>query len=137
MKREEVIKFFLEELKKVPNREVCQVATEDQIHRISKELDFEIMDQFLKNENLALKISEVPKEFHFEMVLYFLLMAEHKMSAIDSKVWKEDADTQKFIKNMKDILGLDKSGERRLFVSNKLCFTNLEWFLDYIEELNF
>ncbi len=60
------------------------------------------------------------------------------MSAIDSKVWNlEDADTQKFIKNMKDILGLDKSGERRLFVSNKLCFTNLEWFLDYIEELNF
>ena len=72
LNREEAKKFLLEELKKVPNREVCrQCATVEQLNRIFKEIEFDEMADFLIGDNLELKISEIPEDQKFEAILYF------------------------------------------------------------------
>lgn len=114
MNRKEVIELLLAEFPKVPNREVCQVATENEIERIAEELNFDEVSRFLNNKKtLNLTVAEVPKEMHFEMILYFILMTEYYAEYDEYnkyQIWNyDDADTLKFIQNVGLILGGMKS----------------------------
>lgn len=114
MNREEAKKFLLEELKKVPDRDVCRVATEEQIQRIAAELDFETMIDFLEVEDLELSIAEIPEKLHTEIVLYFCMLTEYEyyVGISDEAVWNaklDDESTYNFITNIKRIFWLSES----------------------------
>ncbi len=132
MNRKEVIKFLLEELKKVPNREVCLVATEEQIERIAEELEFDGVGGFLNTKkSLNLTVAEVPKDLHFEVVLYFILMTEFsEYFPEDSEIWNlDDGDTLKFIDDVKAIPGFDPI--------ESISLAWVEDVLEHIEQMDF
>ncbi len=106
MNREQVLEFLLKELEKVPNRDVCRVATEEQMKRIAAELDFEAILEFLLDEDLKLCISEIPEGFHMEIILYFAMMTEVDESQFpyEGEIWDLfDKATGDFVANVKQI----------------------------------
>ena len=57
-------------------------------------------------------MAEVPKEFHFEMVLYFILMTEVVPEKANFQVWNfGDPDTLQFIQNIAISLGFDEESD--------------------------
>ena len=131
MNRKEVIKLLLAEFPKVPNREVCQVATENEFERIAEELEFEEVGGFLKEGKLNLTVAEVPKEFRFEVVLYFILMTDFsEYYPQDSEIWNlDDGDTLKFIDDVKEILGVDST--------ESISLAWAEDVVEHIEQMDF
>lgn len=111
--REEIIKFLLEELKKVPNREICQVVTAEQMDRIIAELNFEPMLEFLVKDDLEIKSHEIPLELRTEMVLYIcILEEENDRYFYDDEIWDfDDAAVEEFVENTKKLLELGKDLE--------------------------
>ena len=114
MERKEVIKVLFEELeKKVPNRDICRVATKEQIQRIMKEVDFEAIERYLESKSLGLTAADIPRELVFEMILYSLSTTEWDKDGstiyyMDTTLWNlEDAATKIFIQGIKKVFGLD------------------------------
>ncbi len=106
---------FLEELRKnVPNRDVCRVATKEQIEQIMAEVNFEFVDELLENR---IMISHIPEDILFEMVLYVLSTTEWEEEAIiagftDFQIFNlEDKKTRIFINVIKKMFGIPKSGD--------------------------
>lgn len=118
MKRDEAVKFLLEELKKVPNLDVCRVATDQQMKRIAAEIDFETMQSFWLDAvlnadldaGLELKISEVPVELYTEVILYFCMLVEYRRALPDDDdIWNlEDEATVAFLSKVKHLFQLDE-----------------------------
>lgn len=105
MNREEAVKFLLEELKKVPNRDVLRLATEEQMERIAAELDLETMKNFLKEDDLKLNIQEIPEELYTEISLYFCMLQQFTGRYVyDSEVWACDENTLQFIESVRKSL---------------------------------
>lgn len=79
MERKELVEKLIEEFKKVPNRDVCRVATKDEVKVIADEMkiDFETMIQFSSSKALLLTICAIPKEFHFEAIMFFTMAGDY------------------------------------------------------------
>ena len=107
MNREEALEILLEQLKKVPNREVCKCATAEEIIRIFEEINFGKIYDFIFTGNLALKISEIPEDQKFEVILYFSKFSEIERVAYWYLCDYDDDQTEKWHERSKEILEID------------------------------
>ena len=115
MDRKEVLEHLLEELTKLPNRQLCCEVTADEVRKIADlELDFDPLVDFINADNcLKLKSSEV-SENRIQALLYFSLMNEHVGCMMDYHIWNyEDEDTGRFIETAEQIFEVG--------VYNSLC----------------
>ena len=112
MNREQVLEFLLKELEKVPNRDVCRVATEEQMERIAAELDFETILEIWLVEDLKLYISEIPEELRTEVIVYFCLLTEYEYADLNEKeIWSYyDEETLAFLTNIEEVFWLVRAG---------------------------
>lgn len=122
-KQEEIImtvnekKFFLEELKKVPNRDVLKVATWEEILRIAREIDFQAVEQiYFKANGLKLKKCDIPAEELFEANFFFNLSSEfeEQLKTIGEwtvhNVWDlNDSDTCKMLEDYATLIVGEKA----------------------------
>ena len=59
MNRDEAKKILLEQLEKLPNREVCRIATKEEVETIVKQMEIDIentVSQILLVDNLYFKL---------------------------------------------------------------------------------
>lgn len=100
-------KFFLEELKKVPNRDILKVATREEILRIAGEIDFQAVEQiYFKANGLKLKKCDIPAEELFEANFIFNLSLEFEEELNTMGLWEvnyawnlNDSDTHKMLQH--------------------------------------
>lgn len=100
-------KFFLEELKKVPNRDVLKVATREEIRRIAEEIDFMAIERiYAESPSLGLVKSDVPPELLFEANFIFNLSLEFEEELHTGGHWEvyyvwnlNDSDTHKMLQH--------------------------------------
>ena len=91
-------KFFLEELKKVPNRDVLKVATREEILRIAEEIDFKAIKEMAYG--LGLEKKDIPSELLFEANFFFSLSLEVSIRGSWGvfDVWNlKDSDTYQMV----------------------------------------
>ena len=102
-------KFLVEELKKVPNREICKVITKEQFERVVKELDLETMKNYLENCALSLTVADIPDDMWFETILYLVLLTERTEGCtifyLDENLFDLNAETKEKISVIKKTIG--------------------------------
>lgn len=106
-------KFFLEELKKVPNRDVLKVATREEIRRIAEEIDFMAIERiYAESPSLGLLKSDIPSELLFEANFIFNLSLEFEKELGTGGSWEvyyvwnlEDLDTYRMVANYATHIG--------------------------------
>lgn len=99
--------LFLEEIKKVPNRDVLRVATRAEIRRIAEEIDFEAIERiYAESPSLGLVKSDIPEDMLFEANFIFNLSLEFETELHTGGYWEvyyvwnlEDLDTYKMVEN--------------------------------------
>lgn len=109
--------LFLEQIKKVPNRDVLKVATRDEILRIAEEIDFKAIEEiYFKAHGLELKKSDIPAEELFEVNFFFNLSSEfeEELETIGewtvSDVWNlKDSNTCQMLQDYAILIGGEKA----------------------------
>ena len=114
MNRDEAKKILLEQLEKLPNREICRIATEEEIETIVKQVEIDVentVSQILLVDNLYFKLSEIPKDKRFEAILYLALYSEEFKDFYildDFEIWDlADTETDIWIEKLKRMLEID------------------------------
>ncbi len=115
---------------KVPNREVCRVASQQEIERIMAEVNAIIEEKKIEEQRIEITAEKLPREIVFEMVLYIISTTEwlgyedDNISYNDKKFWNlEDKATRNFVNGIKMVFGIAKS--------EQLTSLKLEDFLAY------
>ncbi len=73
MTREEVLEFLIGQVRILKEKHVADLMKEnriDELWEITVNLEFEPLRKFCLKERLSLRISEIPKGYYYELVLY-------------------------------------------------------------------
>lgn len=73
--REDVVNALIDQLKRVPNEELCRtVITEEQIMTVAEQvLNFQKVTDYLLKNDLEIERYEIPDELWFEMILFMAM----------------------------------------------------------------
>lgn len=114
MTGQKALESLLKEFEKVPSRDVCRVATEQQMERIAADFDFETMEEFFEDHclHLDLCVSQIPAELRMEAIVYFAMLTEYVDPCIvEDEVWdRHDEETADFLTSVKEIFQIYEDG---------------------------
>lgn len=108
MYRKQMQEIFWEECKKLPNRRECRKLSKREILKISKEMDFDTLWEFLFCDKLGLTVDEIPKEIELNQIVLYLVLFENKKRVVCSfEIFQEDEISKSKIKELRTRFGIE------------------------------